>query len=232
MPLSLASGVTTTNVPLGDITWATPSGGRWRTEGALLFSTSALYEYSSATGQMAALDLPKDDGDALGQIVAGELYNGTAYLLDAGVGQIWRYTLQSGKLVKGDTYFRSPYKQLQDSVDLAIDGAIYMLQKSGTVLKYFNRSPMNFSLNIGGLSEPMGKTVAIAITGPDPNSGNVFIGDAANGAVWQFTKAGEFVKQYRGANDEFVGMQDMSLDPTSNTVYISMGNKLYSFKVG
>jgi hypothetical protein len=232
VPLSPASGVTTANVSLRDITWATPSSGRWRTEGALLFSSSALYEYSSATGQMVALNLPGDANSMPGQVVAGELYNGTAYLLDAGIGQIWRYTVQGGKLVKGESYFRSPYKQLQDTVDIAIDGAIYMLQKGGTILRYFNRSPLNFSLNAGSLPEPMGKTIAIAVNGPDPNNGNLFIADASNGAVWQFTKAGEFVKQYRGANDEFVGMQDMSLDPTSNTIYINTGDKLYSFRVG
>src|SRR4029453_11540620 len=97
VPLSPASGVTTANASLRDITWATPSSGRWRTEGALLFSSSALYEYSSATGQMVALNLPGDANSMPGQVVAGELYNGTAYLLDAGIGQIWRYTVQGGK---------------------------------------------------------------------------------------------------------------------------------------
>jgi hypothetical protein len=46
-----------------------------------------------------------------------------------------------------------------------------------------------------------------------------------------FSKKGVFAKQWRGSNDEFVGMQDMSLDPTSNTIFINTATKLYSFKV-
>jgi hypothetical protein len=230
VPLTPAS-TTPTNVDYNDLTWATTSGGRWRTEGALLFSKGALYEYSSATGQLGALSLPTDASSAIGQIASGELYNSAIYILDTGVGQIWRYSMQGGKLVKGDTYFRSPFKQLQDSIDIAIDGAVYLLQKNGTVLKYFNRQPDAFSMNISSLPEPMGKAIALAINGVDNKTGSVFIADSTNGAVWQFTKTGEFVRQYRAANDEFVNMLDMSLDPTSNTMYINTATKLYSFKV-
>lgn len=234
VPLTLPGGTApgSTDQSTGDIVWATTSTERWHTEGAVLFNKAALYEYSSATGQLSQLNLPTDATANPDQITAGELFNGTAYILDAGAGQIWRYTLQGNKLVKGDTYFRSPNPQIKDSVDMAIDGAVYLVLANGTVMKYYNRQQQNFSISSASLPAPIGQAVAIGISGLDQNTGNVFIADAKNGAVWEFTKTGGYVKQFRGSNNEFVGMQDMSIDSTSNTIYVNTPTKIYSFKFG
>ena len=229
MPLTGASGVTITGVTLNDVTWASTSGSRWRVEGALLFSKSALYEYNSATAQLVTFNLPGEGASMPSQVMAGELYNNNAYLLDTAIGQVWRYTLQDNALTKLDSYFRTNSNLLRDSIDLAIDGSVYILQKNSTVLKYFNRDKQPY--NLTNLPQPMGKAVAIAVNGNDTDTGNVFVADSDNGAIWMFTKRGEFVKQWRGSNDEFVGLQDMSLDPTSNTIYVNTATKLYSFKV-
>ncbi len=230
MPLSGTSGVTITGAPLIDLSWASPSGSRWRVEGALLFSKSTLYEYNSASAQLSNYNLPAGAGNAPTQAIAGELYNNTAYLLDNSIGQIWRYNLQDNTLTKLDSYFRANSTQLRDAIDFAIDGSIYILLKNGTLLKYYNHERQPYTLS--GLPQAMGKTVAIAVSGNDIETGNVFVADSDNGAIWMFGKKGEFVKQWRGSNDEFVGMQDMSLDPTSNTIFINTATKLYSFKVG
>ncbi|MCL4505918.1 MAG: hypothetical protein M1140_07850 [Chloroflexi bacterium] len=234
VPLTLPGGTApvSTGRNTGDIVWATTSTERWHTEGAVLFNKTALYEYSSATGQLSQLVLPSDATANPDQVTAGELFNGTAYILDAGAGQIWRFTLQGNKLVKGDTYFRSPNSQIKDSVDMAIDGAVYLVLPNGTVMKYYNRQQRNFSISSASLPEPIGQAVAIGVSGLDQNTGNVFIADARNGAVWEFTKTGDYVKQFRGSNNEFVGMQDMSVDPTSNTIYVNTPTKIYSFKFG
>ena len=178
---------------------------------------------------MAILNLPTDTAGGPAQVIAGDLYNSTAYLLDPGLGQVWRYALQNGKLVKSDPYFRTNATQLHDAIDITIDGAIYTLLKNGKVLKYLRGQPQSFSL--ANLPQPMGKVVAIAANPNDPDTGNVYVADSDSGAVWVFTKAGDFVKQLRATNDEFVGMQDMSLDATGNTIYIATPAKLYSFKV-
>ncbi len=232
VPLTLPGGTAPVNIGShqGDIVWATTSTERWRVEGAVLFDKTALYEYSSATGQLTQMVLPSGASPNPGQVTAGELYNGTAYILDAGAGQIWRFTLQGSRLVKGDTYFRSPNPQIKDAVDMAIDGAVYLVLPNGTVLKYFNRQQQNFNVSMSNLPEPIGQAVAIGLSGIDQNSGNVFIADAKNGAVWEFTKAGDYVKQFRSSGNELVGMQDMSIDPTSNTIYVNTPTRIYSFK--
>ena len=44
-------------------------------------------------------------------------------------------------------------------------------------------------------------------------------------------QAGAFVRQYRATGDAFAGLQDISLDLTSNTLYVVTADRLYSFKV-
>ncbi len=227
VPFALPAGMATTGRPI-DIAWATPSSSRWRTEGSILFGNGTLYEYNAATSQITPIELPSVGEARPAQVASGELYNDTAYLLDIGAGQIWRYTYQNSVFTRADTYFRSSFSQLKESVDFAIDGAIYVLSRNGAVSKYFDRAPIPF--NITNLPMPFGDVVALAISGPDQNTGNVFIADARHGAIFMLSKTGAFLKQYRAVGDVFIGMQDISLDPTSNTLYVVTPTHLYSFK--
>ncbi len=228
VPIQLSSVVTPPNTA-NDVAWATPSSNRWRTEGAVFFGNNTIYEYSTATSQVTPIALPDVNDTQPGLVVAGELYNDTSYLLDTQIGQIWRYTYQANTFTRADTYFRSPFTLLKDGVDMAIDGSIYVLTKNGAVSKFFNRAPVPF--NITNLPVPLGTVVAIAVSGMDSNSGNVFVADGKSGAIFMLTKSGAFARQFRGVDDAFVGLQDISLDLTSNTLYVVTADRLYSFKV-
>jgi len=218
-----------TNTPIADVVWATTIDRRWRTEGAILFSTGRIYEYSSATGRATPLALAVSADAAPAQVQAGALYNNTVYLLDATVGQIWRYRLAGNQMSAIAPYFRSPYNPLRESLDFAIDGAIYVLLKNGAVLKYFNRQPQPFILNglpDGSLSRP----VAITLSGDDATQGNAFILDA-DGAIVVLSKSGQFIRQYRGQGDEFIGAEDLSLDRIGNILYVVTRERLYAFSL-
>jgi sugar lactone lactonase YvrE len=226
--ITFGDGLTAT-AKLSDVAWATTTGDRWRTEGAVFFSNGDIWEYSSATGRAAPIKIPVDADATPGTVKSGVLYNNSVYLLDTGVGQVWRYPLAGDVLGTGNSYFRSPYRPLQESVDMAIDGAVYVLQQNGAVLKYFGRQPVQF--NIAGLPEQLIRVAAIAVSGDDPNRGSVFVLDAGAGSVIELSKTGQFIRQYRGNGDEWVNAIDMSLDPTSNTMYVATQDRLFSFAV-
>lgn len=226
--ITFGEGATNT-VKLSDVAWATTTGDRWRTEGAVFFNAGDIWEYSSATGRAAPLKIPVNADATPGNVQSGELYNNAVYLLDTGVGQIWRYPLAGDVLGTGTSYFRSPYRPLQDGLDMAIDGAVYVLQKNGAVLKYFGRQATQFT--IAGLPEQFNRVAALAISGDDPNRGSVFVLDAGAGSVIELSKTGQFIRQYRGNGDEWKDALDMSLDPTSNTMYVATQDRLFSFAV-
>jgi hypothetical protein len=234
-PYAMAPAAALANQPLlfSDAIWATTTGGRWRTEGAVVVGKQALFEYSSATGQLAPLPWPAEALTRVLQAQAGELYDSRVYLLDTGVGQIWRLHLSdtnpSDGLVRIDSYFSNPYDPLKRGIDIAIDGAIYVLQNNGAVLKYFNRAPQPLTLT--GLQDPILQPVALTISGSDASAGSIFIADAGNGAVIEFSKAGQYVRQFRGDVDEFKGMHDITLDASTNTLYVATTDKLFAFRV-
>jgi hypothetical protein len=227
--LAFTDNLTSTTLALVDVAWATTNNSRWRTEGAVLFDSNVIYEYSSATGRASPMTLPSTADATPIQVKSGELYNNRVYLLDTGVGQIWRYPLAGDAIGEGDSYFRAPLPGLQTGLDLAVDGAVYVLQDTGAVLKYFNRAPLPFITS--NLPEPFSRAVALAVSGTDPNQGSIYVLDSANGSVIELAKTGEFIRQLRGAADEFVGAQDLSLDPTSNTLYVATPERLYSIPV-
>lgn len=228
-PVSLVfDGQQRAPVPLVDIARATALGNRWRTEGAILFSDAVVYEYSSATGRAIPLDIPEVNGVKPGKVQSGALYENRVYLLDVGVGQIWRYALVNDVLSGANSsYFRSPYTVLRESVDMAIDGAIYVLQSSGAVMKYFNRQDAVFAMS--GLPEPFKKPVAIALSGDSPERGSVFVLDSETGAVVELRKNGAFVRQFRAAADEFVGAQDLAVDESGQLLVVMGRDRLYRF---
>ena len=228
--ITFGEGMTTANAALVDVAWATTNDNRWRTEGAVLFNTSQILEYSSATGRASPMSIPADADATPVQVQSGELYNNAMYLLDTGAGQIWRYPLAGDRLASGSAYFRSAYSPLKESLDFAIDGAIYVLQRNGAILKYFSRQPMPFTLT-GLPDQQWMRVAALALSGDNPNRGSLFVLDAGSGSVIELTKTGRFIRQYRGMQDEFVGAEDMSMDRISNTLYVVTRDRLYSFTV-
>ncbi|MCS6772775.1 MAG: hypothetical protein RMM31_01035 [Anaerolineae bacterium] len=214
---------------LADIAWATAANNRWRTEGAVLFSEQQVFEYSSATARAVPMPVPANPDAAPVKVQSGELFNNTVYLLDVGVGQIWRYPLSGDTLSAGNAYFRSPYRRLQDSVDFTIDGAIYVLQRNNAIHKYFNRQPVPF--NLMGLPEPFQRAVALSATGLDQNTGSLLVLDASTGGVFELSKNGQFIRQLRGEADEFVGAVDLSFNEASRTLYVATLDRLYVTKL-
>jgi hypothetical protein len=214
--------------PLEDIAWATTTNDRWRTEGAVMFTPSAIYEYQSATGKAAPIVIPADADATPTKVAAAELYRNTVYLLDTNAGRVWRFPFRDNTFGKGNSYFGSAFDPLKAGVDVGVDGALYILQNNGQVLKFFNRAPSPF--NLSGLVDPFGKVTAMAISGTDPNKGSVFILDSQSGGVLELSKIGEFLRQYRGNADEFVGATDLVYDATANMMFVTTSERLYSFK--
>jgi hypothetical protein len=226
-PLQLILPQQPSGPQLRDIAWASSVGDRWRTEGAVLFGQETGFEYKAAENQTGLIRWPSGLISGTSQIVAGELWNGNLYALDAGVGQIWRLTRQSDGAFAASPYFRVPYGPLTTTIDIAVDGAVYVLQRNGAVLKYLTSAPAPFSVS---LPEPIGRSVAIALSAQEQQRGSVFLADADNGAIWQLGKNGEFQRQYRAPGLEFADIVDMSIDPVNNLVYVLTNKKLLSFK--
>jgi hypothetical protein len=220
------------NLPSGvrDVAWATQRNGRWGlADGAMLFGGDGVYFYNANNAQIAPIKLPATT--AVNKAVAGELYSSQFYILDAGAGQLWRYQMGADNNPRGSGYFMPPLPSFPDAVDVAIDGNVYVLRRNAQepILRYNNARPTPFKMN--GLPQSLVEPVAITLNTSEPNTGFIYIGDTKLGLVIQLNKDGEFVRQFRAEGDDFQGLQDISIDPATNTLYVVTPTKLLMLKI-
>lgn len=76
--------------------------------------------------------------------VAVEAYSNKFYILDPAENQIWRYTRRRDSFGSSESY--NVNAELQNGVDLAIDGNIYVLNNDGFVTKLFSGNREDFPI--------------------------------------------------------------------------------------
>jgi hypothetical protein len=120
--------------------------------------------------------------------------------------------------------------RFSDAVDIEIDGKIYILLESGTILRYFGDSIDTYTLT--GLDKPLGsKTTALEL-----DDTLVYIGDSENKRIVVVTKGstvtpekGKFVAQfeYRGEGEAFGDIREIFVDNQTRMMYILDGTKVF-----
>ncbi len=141
-------------------------------------------------------------------------------------GRILRY------LPTGRTYNLAPTDylgvesriDLTDPVDLAIDGAVFVLRSDGAVLKFAAGEIQPFSQS--GLDIPLSRPTAIHAAGE-----RVYVADPKARRIVVFRDSGESVGELRAPRDEeeaFAGLRSVFVDPEASLLFIVSGQRLYT----
>jgi hypothetical protein len=211
---------------LTDIAWVESTPALGSSALFMLDTKGHVLEYDPAAGRISAF--PTADTSAWRGPVAMTGYVGRLYLLDPGANQVLRYVLTS------IGYDGSPTNYLQaatgasvaDAVDLAIDGNVYILHSDGRISKYGEGIAVPFPQS--GLDEPLKSPCCIFVTGSLDDSGNVYVADAGNNRIVQFSKAGEFIRQFRSRDaGNMEALRGLVVDETRKKLYLVDGNTLY-----
>lgn len=204
-----------------------PAGGD-RQEGILGLDLNAHLFGEAGADQRAVYDV--GDSQQWGRVVAGGGYAGNLYLLDAGQNQIHKYLPSAASYPGPATGYLQTAANLGTGVDMAIDGSIYVLLASGEVLKFLSGEPQSFPMT--GLDVPLQDPRAIYCT---EDVGSVYVVDAGEERIVQFSKDGTFQRQFRyggqDAPDLFANLRDVSVaeGETLARVYVLAGNQLVVF---
>ncbi|MBI3942010.1 MAG: hypothetical protein HY326_03280 [Chloroflexi bacterium] len=161
--------------------------------------------------------------------VAVSSFGGNFYILDGEANQIFRYAPSAqGYTLKPEPWLQPDAKvDVTNSVDMAIDGEIYVLRSDGTILKFSQGKIMDFSLS--GLDSPLRGPTALYAT---PETHSIYVVDPGNERIVQFSKSGKFERQFRPgagvdlANAKFGRLQDMVVDESAQHLYLVGGNQL------
>ncbi|MEW5957784.1 MAG: hypothetical protein AB1801_08680 [Chloroflexota bacterium] len=226
--LLVAQGQTVDEAAVGNLlgmVWM-PAGGNRQTSDLLILSQTGLLEYHPNWG-LAFSSLAAREGLVAPAAVAS--FFGNFYVLDPQANKLWRYLpTADGYSAAPESYF--PPEQavdLTNAVDLAIDGAVYILFRDGRIGKYLSGQPVDF--NISGLDLPFNNPLAI-FTAPNEEVQYIYVADAGNQRVVQLNKDGSFVRQFKprpGEAVSFANLQDIYVDEIGARVYILDSNNLY-----
>jgi hypothetical protein len=155
-----------------------------------------------------------------------DTFEGNLYLLDAAARQVWRYRPSSeGYSALPDGYFQNPRPELEQAIDMAIDGRIYVLDAGGKVYKYFGGEEAPFEMS--GLPSPLSRAAAITLDPSVPNESSLYVADADNARIAHFTPDGRFIRQIRAPGDEFAALEDLLVDERLGRLFVISGGRLY-----
>lgn len=206
-------------------------------------SQNALWAFDASNNQIRRVPVP--GSDAWGEIRAMTTYRNDLYVLDTKLSRIWRYTpLGSGYGTPADYFAVSrpaapaataipqrgkptatpapiptatPLPDLLHSVDLSVDGSVYLLQSDGSVLKYTNgvRQPFPETGLVGTMPSPSHVIASVS-------DSSVYVVDPSGQRIVRFSAGGQFQRQYLLPPDKpkaITGIQSAEVDAAQGLVY-------------
>ena len=155
-------------------------------------------------------------------------YSGNLYVLDPGYENILKY------IPSGDDYGHVPTDYIQpgadvswpDVKDMAIDGFVYLLLSDGTIKKFAGGQPQAFPQE--GLYPPLRNPAGIFACA---DSDSVFVAEPEHGRIVQFTREGQFVRQYRATfdgEDPLTDLRELTVDLDHGRLIAATSSDLYS----
>jgi hypothetical protein len=228
-PVLLQRGQTLADAVVDDIidmVWMPAAGGR-QTSDLLILSRDGLLEYNTDWGTSPT---PISGSEFWQSPVAVSSYFGNFYLLDTQANFLHRYwPTFEGYENPPESYFVDPNAiDLSDAVDMAIDGSIYILYQHGEIKKFLGGEPALFQIT--GLDMPLNNPTAI-YTAPDEQAQYLYVADAGNQRVVQFTKDGQFIRQFKPRLEDeavFNDLKSIYVDEISEKMFVLNGSSLYA----
>ncbi len=209
-----------------DMAWM-PTGGNRQTSDLVILNSTGLLEYNSNWGITSAALVGTEE---LIRPAAVDSFFGNFYVLDVQANKLLRYLpAHDGYSLPPESYFPNDQSvNLTNAVDMAIDGAIYILYQDGRISKFLG-GQLDTEFNVTGLDIPFNNPVAM-FTAPDEDVQFIYVADAGNHRIVQLDKDGSFVRQFKprlGEAVSFSNLQDIFVDEIGGRMYVLDSNSLY-----
>ncbi len=187
----------------------------------LLLQQNGALQQLTLTGQSIAT-VPVGYTSADRDIRAAILYNARLYTLDARAARIARHQKSGTGYGAGTDWMTDASVNLSGAVDMAIDGAVYVLKETGEISKLVSgkKDPAVFAA-----VDPAWNRPTVIFTTSDLST--VFVLDPGNHRVVEFAKNGGFLRQY--TSPQFTDLKDLLVD--GNTILVLNGAQIFSFPV-
>jgi len=211
---------------LVDMTWMPPGPGREWGSLLVLEESGALLEYEPSAG-LKVLPVGRRGDLVEPRMIAG--VEGRLLVLDASANQILVYEPGSGGYEGEGIPYTNADLLLQGAVDMAVDGDVYLLYADGLVARLRGGQQLEFDLT--GLETRMSNPTAMCVSHAledGSNPGYIYIADSGNQRVLQFTKDGQFVRQFKPkrGDDSFADITGLYVDEEDGKMLVISNDRL------
>ena len=190
----------------------------------ILDSNRNLWRYSPDKKALAQVGLQSSDSWKSTTAMAG--YGPNAYILDATLGNIYRYASRDGQFTEPPTRFfeKDDPAVIGKGISLAIDGAIWVLTSDGQILKLEGGGRQPFTLS--GLPQPIAKASQIYT---DPDEQSLYVLDVGSNRVVQIAKDGRYLRQFN--LNLPAPATSFYPDEKGHALYVLSANNLYRYEL-
>ncbi|MCK4919140.1 MAG: hypothetical protein KAS01_02020 [Candidatus Pacebacteria bacterium] len=151
-------------------------------------------------------------------------YSNYLYFLSPESSQIYKYKRLTNGFDEGIQWLTGEV-DIKDSVSIAIDGSIYLLNSDGSINKFRTGNQELFAIEIP--SNPIPSTAKIYT---NSNLKYLYVTDLENKRVLLFNKTtGNLVKQY--TSEKFHNIKNIVIDSKEEKIYILNGNEIFEIEI-
>lgn len=147
-----------------------------------------------------------------------DTYNDRLYLLNVADNEIYRHT-RSGQSFGSAQTWTTEDIDFSNSVDMAIDGHIYVLKKNGEVIKMLKGQRQELVMET--VDPPITEATQLQIS---QDLKYIYILEPTNQRLLIFDKTGKFISQY--TSDQFTGLKSFVVDETNKLLYFLNNNSV------
>lgn len=187
----------------------------------IYYLNDKIVKFDTSANKASYMDMSQLD---LNNIISAAAFNSSFYLLDKNNGQIWRLNKTGNSLSTPQSWLKNK-ADFSDAVDLDIDGSIYVLKKSGSVVKYFKGETKDFDMEIVEPELANGDKIAVS-----EKLNFVYILDSQNNRIIVYSKTGEFIAQYH--SEDATDLKDFAIDENNKKIYLLNGSSVYKADLG
>ncbi|HTK05479.1 MAG TPA: hypothetical protein VL500_07875 [Candidatus Eisenbacteria bacterium] len=152
------------------------------------------------------------------------IYNARLYVLDAVHSRIMRHPADAKGFTKAQFYLKDG-TDLSQGVSMAIDGAVYVLRKDGSIVRITKGVQEPFS--VATADPPVTSPLRLRTEG---ENGDLFVLDASPSRILRFNKkTGALMGQY--VSESLKNATDFTVDAKGKTAIVAVKNQLLKFSL-
>jgi hypothetical protein len=199
-----------------------------RDDQLLAVDATRAYVLNPATGLWKSENLATLDKAGYTNITESEAFDGNLYSLTPDSGQIMKFPAGAYDSQPEDWTGGLSKDDLKKAVDIAVDGHVYVLLPTGSILDFF-RSRLEATLT-PQVVPPISNASAIVA---DENSPYIYVLHRSDGRILLVSRDGTLLQQVTadGSGPEIHNAEDLAVDRANGIAYIATTDTIYTLRL-